>query len=344
MRGTSPSQGVVGDARILFHPPSGLDEPVFEGAFTVGHDTHTIQLERNYMVTKHPLDPTPRRSSLSSRDVQSRDDGASLIIHRQSDVMTSQEHAQLLRKRAGGHLSQRQLFEVRDADAGDSCGHDDQEWNSNAAQQLFSSPAHSANGAGPAAFFVRPPAPQRRWYDDLAELGFGRGYLGDDRLSTSDDAQLAGYLEPRQSVGADVLGSNSTENFIEDIGSTRGCPSSQKVVYVGIAADCTYAQHYGSQDAARTQILNNMNSASGLYKSTFNVSLGVVELNVQGLSCPSTAPSDMPWNVGCNNLQMDDRLSVFSQWRGNKGRDGAGIWHLMTNCSTGSEVGVAWLG
>ena len=42
---------------------------------------------------------------------------------------------------------------------------------------------------------------------------------------------------------------------------------------------------------------------------------------------------------------MNDRLSIFSRWRGQKGgADGAGLWHLLTNCSTGSEVGVAWLG
>jgi Metallo-peptidase family M12B Reprolysin-like len=41
---------------------------------------------------------------------------------------------------------------------------------------------------------------------------------------------------------------------------------------------------------------------------------------------------------------LDDRLSLFSQWRGNKGNDGAGLWHLMSNCPTGSQVGIAWLG
>jgi len=41
---------------------------------------------------------------------------------------------------------------------------------------------------------------------------------------------------------------------------------------------------------------------------------------------------------------LDERLSLFSQWRGAKGVDGAGLWHLMSNCPTGSEVGIAWLG
>jgi hypothetical protein len=67
---------------------------------------------------------------------------------------------------------------------------------------------------------------------------------------------------------------------------------------MGVAADCTYTSKYGSQDNATKQILTNWNSASTLYKvkfykltlaslpdiglqTTFNVSLGIVELQVQ---------------------------------------------------------------
>ena len=58
------------------------------------------------------------------------------------------------------------------------------------------------------------------------------------------------------------------------------------------------------------------------------------------------ADRDVPWNVNCStpNVDLDTRLSLFSQWRGNKGNDGAGLWHLMSDCPTGSEVGIAWLG
>lgn len=54
----------------------------------------------------------------------------------------------------------------------------------------------------------------------------------------------------------------------------------------------------------------------------------------------------IPWNVNCStpNVDLDARLSLFSQWRGAKGVDGAGLWHLMSNCPTGSQVGIAWLG
>lgn len=29
-------------------------------------------------------------------------------------------------------------------------------------------------------------------------------------------------------------------------------------------------------------------------------------------------------------------------WRSQKGDDGAGLWHLMSGCPSGTEVGVAW--
>jgi hypothetical protein len=74
-------------------------------------------------------------------------------------------------------------------------------------------------------------------------------------------------------------------------------------------------------------------------------------------SCPTTsAQVDQAnaWNVPCQSssggggnigVDLNTRLSIFSQWRGNKGGgDGAGLWHLLTACKTASEVGVAWLG
>lgn len=118
--------------------------------------------------------------------------------------------------------------------------------------------------------------------------------------------------------------------------------------------------------------MTDFNSASSLYSSSFNISLGIVNLNVQSGACPKTAaqvdPAN-PWNVGCvegeyrfllfsvcnrllilgddagggPGLSINDRLDTFSTWRGNQ-VDNAGLYHLLTNCSSGSEVGIAWLG
>ncbi|KAI0043892.1 hypothetical protein FA95DRAFT_335184 [Auriscalpium vulgare] len=154
------------------------------------------------------------------------------------------------------------------------------------------------------------------------------------------DSPFADLLRKRD----DIAGPGMTTNFANTIGQNAGCPKEQKVLYLGVAADCEYVNHYGSQPNATTQILNIFNMASVLYKSTFNVSLGIIELQIQNSTCPTVADPAVPWNVNCSsNATLDDRLSLFSQWRGNKGNDSAGLWHLMSNCPTGTEVGVAWL-
>lgn len=136
-------------------------------------------------------------------------------------------------------------------------------------------------------------------------------------------------------------------NYINTIGQTDGCPKEQKVVYVGVAADCSYTQKYGGANATRTQIINNFNAVSSLYRSTFNVSVGIIELNVLDASCPSASSatsSSTPWNTPCSaSVTLNDRLSLFSQWRPSQNKD-AGLYHLMTACPTDTEVGVAWLG
>ena len=70
-------------------------------------------------------------------------------------------------------------------------------------------------------------------------------------------------------------------SFEDSIGSSAGCPTTQKVIYMGVAADCVYTGTYGGVQNASQQIITNFNTASALYKTTFNVSLGILELQVQ---------------------------------------------------------------
>ncbi|KAF8927757.1 hypothetical protein BGZ58_010142 [Dissophora ornata] len=125
-----------------------------------------------------------------------------------------------------------------------------------------------------------------------------------------------------------------------------GCPTTRMVNYMGVAADCTYVQSYGGLDNARKQILADFNTASGIYESIFNVALGIVSMQIQSMNCPAVPVQGMLWNQECStNYTMNDRLSDFSYWRGQSGRskDGAGLWHLMTQCNTGAIVGIAWI-
>ncbi|KAL4254484.1 Zinc metalloprotease [Abortiporus biennis] len=194
------------------------------------------------------------------------------------------------------------------------------------------------------------PAPGRTCGHD--SLSFNRNPLENPALRKPhqghwyDPFGMINAYSPNSSLIArdDVAGGGMTSNFQSNIGQTAGCPSTQKVVFMGVAADCEYTTQYGSSANASQQIISNFNTASALYKTTFNVSLGIVEMQVHDPTCPTTADASTPWNVGCSDsLTLNDRLSLFSDWRGKKGNDGAGLWHLMSGCPTGSEVGIAWL-
>ncbi|KAI8977943.1 Metallo-peptidase family M12-domain-containing protein [Pilobolus umbonatus] len=134
---------------------------------------------------------------------------------------------------------------------------------------------------------------------------------------------------------------------LDDPFSSRvlGCPTARKIAYMGAAADCSYVLAYGSTRYAKLQMINDWNVASAVYEKTFNVSLGLIYLQLSVPDCPSKPKQHMPWNQACSShYTINQRLSDFSLWRGNKGDDGAALWHLMTKCSTGVKVGIAWLG
>lgn len=287
----APHPDQLGWSRIMVHhqgdPEQGI-APEFEGAFSVKGVVHHIMTKDNYLRTKHKFDP----------DVSHPldDSDPSLIIWRDSDVITAEEDHWVKRKASTNGVLTR---------APQTCGHDRLLYNTDPLNPILQKPAFNS------------------WFSNL---------LGNFRNSTR---------HRRDDVGAGYGGMNT--NFINDIGSSAGCPNTQKVVYMGVAADCAYTSKYGSQDNATKQILTNWNSASALYKTSFNVSLGIVELQVQDPSCPSTPDPGRAWNVPCSGAYLDSRLSLFSQWRGNKGSDGSGLWHLMSGCPTGSEVGIAWL-
>lgn len=145
-------------------------------------------------------------------------------------------------------------------------------------------------------------------------------------------------------TGTGVSGNGAGVNLVQSIGSTTGCPNTRKIALVGVAYDCTYAQTFNSSSTAKQNIIAQMNSASNLYETTFNISLGLANLTVNDAACPASAPASAPWNVPCSNsVTIQDRLNLFSAWRGRQ-NDQNSHWTLLTNCPTGSAVGLAWLG
>ena len=157
----------------------------------------------------------------------------------------------------------------------------------------------------------------------------------------------AWQISPRALFGrqTDTSGGNGAGvNLQNSIGSTEGCPTTRKVALLGIATDCSYSEALGSEKAVTDNVLQLVNAASQLYESTFNISLALQNLTISDAGCPSTPPPSAPWNRPCGDgTDVDARLSLFSQWRG-QWQDTNAFWTLLSTCSSGPTVGLAWLG
>ncbi|KAI4957134.1 hypothetical protein J4E86_005607 [Alternaria arbusti] len=140
-------------------------------------------------------------------------------------------------------------------------------------------------------------------------------------------------------------GNGAGVDLSSTIGSTAGCPGTRKVALVGVAADCTYVRSFnGDKNATQTNIIDAMNSASELFESTFNISLGLANLLITEPECPTQQQQATPWNQDCSgSITIQDRLNQFSTWRGQQ-NDQYSHWTLLSTCNTGSAVGLAWLG
>ena len=155
---------------------------------------------------------------------------------------------------------------------------------------------------------------------------------------------IFGLTKRQDDLAGDGGGRSGGGNLRATIGSTAGCPSTKKVALVGVATDCEYFKLYDSEQAVRENIIKVVNDASEIYESSFNITLGLRNLTVVDGNCPSSPSTKTPWNADCSSgKDMQDRLNLFSDWRGKQG-DVNAFWTLMTKCATGSEVGLAWLG
>ncbi|GAA6006208.1 hypothetical protein JCM11491_002071 [Sporobolomyces phaffii] len=342
-----------GWARLSVHDVEGTEGGiVFQGAYEVDGEIFTIHPTERYSKTRDELDPLldELSSSLAKRNVPVQRD---MVIVRERETLTATERIQLVRKRGLPQLPDPDTLEH----ATSSCSHDSLPFNTDPSNPVL------ANALEQSVFaeFHSPWVP----FLGLPSPSSPSPFTPSDRSVTLSPRSPRPPLHRRQSTGGDISGGSGTSsNFINSIGSSQGCPKSAMVVFLGVAADCTYVESYsGSTDAARRQILSNINEVSALYQQSFNISLGIVELAVMGATCPASASQvdrQNPWNVPClsdaptrgsitksdtTGIDLNTRLSVFSQWRGDKGGgDSAGLWHLMTACQTSSEVGVAWLG
>jgi len=153
-----------------------------------------------------------------------------------------------------------------------------------------------------------------------------------------------GSVFSKRQIDSQPGGNGAGVNLVSTIGQTEGCPGTRRVALVGVATDCTYTALFNSSESARANIIQQISAASTVYEETFNLSLGLQNLTISDAVCPGSVQQATPWNVACSNdVDIQDRLNLFSGWRGSQ-QDDNSHWTLLTNCNTGSAVGLAWLG
>ncbi|CAK7238887.1 MAG: hypothetical protein STHCBS139747_000308 [Sporothrix thermara] len=298
----------AGWASIYVHADG--DRPIFEGAFHLAGDHHHIQTSRNFVSTRIPGDPVITQDPTADEY---------MVVWRDSDVLpdAAMVDAELRRR-----LRQRGL----DAEpAGNGSVVD---------SMHLLSPGCSSDGL----FFNQ---------DDLHPIYSGSSMDGIKTDGPNSAGSFKRWLFGRQIDGTgDTGGGSAGVNLASTIGNPAGCPTTRKVALMGIAADCNYASAFSSRENTSSNIIMQINSASRVYESTFNVSLGIQNLIIQNSSCPTeSATSATPWNAGCSSgLTITDRLNLFSKWRGESANDTNAFWMLLSTCATDSAVGLAWLG
>lgn len=268
----------IGWARIVVRR-DGIS-PLFEGAFTILHDHHHIQLRSNYMATKHVLDPELEFS-----------DDEYMVIFRDSDIDM---------ETSSGHMELRRSGEVQN-----SCKSHELHYNFDPQQTVLK-----------------------------RNVGFWGA------------APINSLFAKRQidTTGIPFGGNSGGVNLRNTIGNPAGCPTTRKLALIGVATDCSYTGSFNSSETAHANVITQINSASNVYENTFNISLGLKDLTVSNATCPGTPAAATPWNIGCgSSTSISDRLNAFSKWRSQR-NDNNAYWTLLTDCSTGAEVGLAWLG
>lgn len=174
--------------------------------------------------------------------------------------------------------------------------------------------------------------------EDSHPIYSGFDWSDQARLHAVDSRSLFG-----RQIDGTTGGNGAGVNLVQTIGSTQGCFNTRKVALVGIATDCTYTGQFNSTASVRQNIIQQINAASALYESTFNISLGIQNLTISDAACPTSPSPSAPWNIGCSGGSITNRLNLFSAWRG-QFNDTNAFWTLLTTCNTDSAVGLAWLG
>jgi hypothetical protein len=177
-------------------------------------------------------------------------------------------------------------------------------------------------------------------YRELESIQLFPNYRGNSIMGGEFGCETKHFVKNISRFVSDVLLKRDDVSFQMGMASPpSGCPQTLKYIYMGVAADCTYVSNYGGVESALKQIISNWNQASSIFEKSFNIALGIITIDLQSTCDTSGAKL---WNRHCESkYAISDRLNDFSKWRGIQNAD-AGLWHLMSLCSSAPVVGLSW--
>lgn len=231
-----PVDAGAGWARIVVsgaRTPDARDSSLrFQGTYSIDGELYTIHPTERYLHTRDPLDPTPpsvpvrrKRSARNNSSLAIDSRYPAMVITRDFDTLSPEEHAQAPARRG--------LPDLRSSEPEPSCAHDQLAFNTDPNHPVFVNSHPIPNATTP--WFPFSPFAATAFEDTFSPA--------DLSASSPRHAYVprGHHLHRRQ--GNDIGGSSGqSSNFINSIGSTVGCPKQQRVVFMGVAADCTYVR------------------------------------------------------------------------------------------------------
>ena len=262
-RATHRASDVLGWARITVHDQG--DEhtgrpPVFEGAFSVRGVTHHVATRDSYLRNRGRFDPNFDKDSSAVPD-------ARLVIWRDSDVMEPWEE-QAARVNHGREQRRSRTSQVGEFEPDVEparCAHDNLPWNTDPQlNPVLRSMPSVGSWYDPFGIYGRSPLAEllvKR--DDIAGSGSSQKCVV--LLRPHPFFFIDGFVVSRVPSDKRMVVPRSKKWSVIGCFAFPTCPHVPQI-YMGVAADCEYVNHYGSQANASHQILTIWNTASALYK------------------------------------------------------------------------------
>ncbi|KAJ9075769.1 hypothetical protein DSO57_1032573 [Entomophthora muscae] len=118
--------------------------------------------------------------------------------------------------------------------------------------------------------------------------------------------------------------------------------SPTEVLYMAVAADCSYVEHFQTVKRAKAAILSGWNEVSRVYETSFDLKLGIFHLAMPLSTCKSGVLSGMEWNRPCyGDYDLNQRLNDFGAWTTNTPYPSV-LWHLRTRCPYDRKLAYAY--